>query len=144
MPFTFIIILILILIGLLSGALSGMVGVGGGIIIVPALVYFLAFSQKEAQGTSLGIMLLPVGILGVIQYYKEGQVDWRVVLIVSLAFLVGAFLGSKLALTLPDRILKRIFAILLLIVALKMLLIDNYKKDTPAIKTSGNVEKLKT
>ncbi|MEO6220410.1 MAG: TSUP family transporter, partial [Ginsengibacter sp.] len=66
------VILILLIIGLAAGILGGLVGVGGGIIIVPALIYFLSFSQKEAQGTSLGILLLPIGILGVWQYYKAG------------------------------------------------------------------------
>ena len=75
-------LIILIIIGIAAGMLGGMVGVGGGIIIVPALVFFLGFSQKMAQGTSLGILLLPVGILGVIQYYKEGYVDMRVVLLI--------------------------------------------------------------
>lgn len=143
MSFTLTMILILILIGLFSGALSGMVGVGGGIIIVPALVYFLAFSQKEAQGTSLGILLLPVGILGVMQYYKQGQVDLRVVLIVSIAFLAGNFFGSKLALSLPDKTLKKIFAIVLIFVAIKMLLIDGSKKEPPSAP-SNNVEKVNT
>ncbi len=79
-------LIILIIIGIAAGMLGGMVGVGGGIIIVPALVFFLGFSQKMAQGTSLGILLLPVGILGVIQYYKEGYVDMRVVLLISTGF----------------------------------------------------------
>ena len=109
MSLTYIMILVLVIIGLVSGALSGLIGVGGGIIIVPALVFFLSFTQKEAQGTSLGILLLPVGILGAFQYYKEGQIDLRVVLIVSLGFLVGNYFGSKLSLSLPDAILKNRF-----------------------------------
>jgi len=100
-------LLLLIVIGLASGMLSGMVGVGGGLIIVPALIFFLAFSQKEAQGTSLGILLLPVGILGVMQYYKQGYVDIKVVLLVSLGFVLGNYFGSKLALSLPEEKLKK-------------------------------------
>uniref|UniRef100_UPI00374DD607 TSUP family transporter n=1 Tax=Ferruginibacter sp. TaxID=1940288 RepID=UPI00374DD607 len=106
-------LIILIMIGILAGMLGGMVGVGGGIIIVPALVFFLGFSQKMAQGTSLGILLLPVGLLGVIQYYKLGFVDLRVVLIISVGFFFGSFLGSKLALSLSQETMKKIFAIIL-------------------------------
>lgn len=120
-------VLVLILIGLAAGALSGLVGVGGGIIIVPALVYFLQFSQKDAQGTSLGILLLPVGILAVMQYYKQGHVDTRVVMVVSVAFVVGSLFGSKLALNLPDEKVKKIFAICMIIIALKMLFLDKKK-----------------
>ncbi len=117
-------ILLLIVIGLAAGILSGLVGVGGGIIIVPALVYFLSFSQKSAQGTSLGILLLPVGILAVSQYYQKGFIDIKVVLIVSVGFLLGGLLGSKIAVTLPVAIIKKAFAILLLLTALKMLFLD--------------------
>ena len=135
-------VLILVVIGLVSGALSGLVGVGGGIIIVPALVFFLAFTQKEAQGTSLGILLLPVGILGVWQYYKEGQIDMRVVLIVSIGFLIGNYFGSKLSLSLPDAILKKIFAVVLIVIAIKILFIDTYKKDAakPSATISNNLD----
>jgi len=108
---SFTTILILIIIGVAAGVLSGLVGVGGGLIIVPALVYFVAFSQKEAQGTSLGILLLPVGILAVMQYYQKGYVDIKVVLIVSLGFLIGGWLGSKLAVSLPVDLIKKIFAV---------------------------------
>ena len=121
-------ILILIAIGICAGMLSGLVGVGGGIIIVPALVFFLAFSQKMAQGTSLGILLLPVGILGVIQYYKQGYIDMRVVVIISLAFFFGSYLGSRIALSLPQETVKKIFAGFLLIIAVKMLFFDKTKR----------------
>ena len=131
-------LIILIIIGIAAGMLGGMVGVGGGIIIVPALVFFLGFSQKMAQGTSLGILLLPVGILGVIQYYKEGYVDMRVVLLISTGFFLGSFLGSKLALSLSQETVKKIFAILLIIVAVKMLFFD---KKIPEKKTTVQLNK---
>ena len=131
-------LIILIIIGIAAGMLGGMVGVGGGIIIVPALVFFLGFSQKMAQGTSLGILLLPVGILGVIQYYKEGYVDMRVVLLISIGFFLGSFLGSKLALSLSQETVKKIFAILLIIVAVKMLFFD---KKIPENKTTVQLNK---
>ena len=117
-------LLILILIGIAAGMLGGMVGVGGGIIIVPALVFFLGFSQKMAQGTSLGILLLPVGILGVWQFYKQGYVDMRVVLIISFGFFVGSYFGSKIALSLSQETVKKVFAILMIIVAVKLLFFD--------------------
>jgi uncharacterized membrane protein YfcA len=129
-------LLLLIAIGLVSGMLSGMVGVGGGLVIVPALIYFLAFSQKEAQGTSLGILLLPVGILGVMQYYRQGYVDIKVVLLVSLGFVIGNFIGSKWALSLPEDKLKKIFAVFLLIIAVKILFIDKYVTEKKKLATN--------
>jgi len=114
-------ILLLVLIGLASGLLRGLVGVGGGIIIVPALVFFLGFTQHQAQGTSLGLLLLPVGILAVLNYYKQGYIDIKVVLIMSVAFVLGGWLGSKLSLVISDLWIKRIFAILLFYTAFKML-----------------------
>lgn len=133
-------IILLLLIGLAAGMLSGMVGVGGGIIIVPALVYFLAFSQKSAQGTSLGILLLPVGILAVSQYYKQGFIDVKVVLMVSGGFLIGGYFGSKLAVVLPESTLKKIFALMLILTAIKMLFIDKDKpKETHVMKTETTI-----
>ena len=123
-------VIILLLIGLAAGVLSGVVGIGGGIIIVPALIFFLGFSQRMAQGTSLAILLLPIGLLGVMQFYKAGYVDIRVTLIIAFAFFIGSYFGSRIALTIPQDILKRIFAVLLILVAVKMLL--------PAKKTPGN------
>jgi hypothetical protein len=117
-------IIIIILTGLAAGILGGMVGIGGGIIIVPALVYFLAFSQHQAQGTSLALMLFPVGILGVINYYKKGYVDFRYAGLLAIGFVLGSYLGSKFSLSLPQLTVKKIFAVIMLLVALKMLFID--------------------
>ncbi len=117
-------ILIIILIGIAAGMLSGFVGVGGGIIIVPSLIYFLGFSQKAAQGTSLGLILLPVGILAVLQFYKQGHIDVKVVGILAIGFLAGSYWGSKLALSLPDATVKKVFAVLMIIIAIKMLFFD--------------------
>ena len=120
-------IVLLLLVGLAAGFLSGLIGIGGGVIIVPALVLFLGFSQKLAQGTSLGILLLPVGILAVIQYYKQGYLNVNYVAVISVAFVVGSLLGSKLALSLSDEKMKKIFAIVLMLIAIKMLFFDNSK-----------------
>lgn len=125
-------VLILVLVGIAAGILGGLVGIGGGIIIVPSLIYFLHFTQKSAQGTSLGLLLLPMGILGVLQYYKEGHVDFKVVIILAIGFLAGSYFGSKIALSLPQEAVKKIFATVLIIVAIKMLFIDKpHKEDKP-------------
>ena len=114
-------VLLLLLIGLAAGMLSGLVGVGGGIIVVPALVFALGFTQQQAQGTSLGLLLLPIGIFAVINYYKQGYIDIRVVLIMSVAFILGAYLGSKFSLSLPEEIVRKIFAIILFWAGIKMM-----------------------
>ena len=120
-PMTLQLILIISIIGLLAGILSGLVGVGGGIIIVPALIFFLGFTQHQAQGTSLGLLLLPVGILAVVNYYNKGYIDIKVVLVMSIAFIIGGYFGSKLSLILSQEMLKKIFAIVLFYTAFKML-----------------------
>jgi uncharacterized membrane protein YfcA len=114
-------IITILIIGLFAGVLSGMVGVGGGIIIVPALVFFLGFSQHMAQGTSLGLLLLPAGILAVLNYYKAGQVDVKVVGLLAISFIAGGYLGSKWSLSLPQDTVKKIFAIFLFYTAFKMI-----------------------
>ena len=111
----------LLLIGLFAGILSGLVGVGGGLIIVPALIFFLGYSQHQAQGTSLGLLLLPVGILAVINYYNKGHIDIKVVAVMSIAFVLGGWLGSKIALRLPADTVKKIFAVFLFYSAFKLL-----------------------
>ena len=117
-------VLLLIIVGLAAGALSGLIGVGGGIIVVPALVYILGFSQHQAQGTSLGLLLLPVGILAVLNYYKQGYIDIKVVAIMSVAFIIGGWIGSKYSLSLSQDTVKKIFAAIMIIVAGKMLFFD--------------------
>jgi len=114
-------VITLLLIGLAAGILSGLVGVGGGLIVVPALIFFLGYSQHQAQGTSLGLLLLPVGILAVLNYYNKGQIDVKVVAVMSIAFVLGGWLGSKLALRLPADTVKKIFAIFLFYSAFKLL-----------------------
>lgn len=126
-------ILIIIVVGIAAGILGGLVGVGGGLIIVPSLVYFIGFSQKTAQGTSLGLIMLPVGILGVLQYYKQGHVDFRVVGMLAVGFLLGSFFGSKVALSLSQETVKKIFACLMILIAIKMLFFDKAKKTNNAI-----------
>jgi uncharacterized membrane protein YfcA len=117
-------IILLIVVGLLAGVLSGLVGLGGGVIIVPALVFLLGFSQHQAQGTSLGILLLPAGIFAVMNYYKKGFIDVKVVLLMFVGFVVGGYLGSKISLSVNETVLKKIFAIALLLIAGKALFLD--------------------
>ena len=128
-------IIILLLIGLAAGMLGGMVGIGGGIVIVPALVYFMAFSQKTAQGTSLALLLLPVGILGFLQYYRAGHINLKATAVIAVAFIAGSYFGSKMALSLSQDMLKKIFALLLIAVAVKMLFFD---KPSPTDRAAQN------
>src|SRR5580693_10085799 len=114
-------IILLVIVGLLAGVLSGLVGLGGGVIIVPALVFLLGFSQHQAQGTSLGILLLPAGIFAVLNYYQKGFIDVKVVLLIFVGFLVGGWLGSKISLSINETMLKKIFAVVLVLIAGKVL-----------------------
>lgn len=114
-------ILILLIIGLLAGFSSGMVGIGGGIIIVPALVFFLGLTQHQAQGVSIGMLLLPVGFLAAINYYKAGNLDFSKSLIIGASFVVGAYLGSKVSLSIDGAIMKRIFGIIIFLISLKLI-----------------------
>jgi uncharacterized protein len=115
-------LLILIGIGIITGIMAGMLGIGGAIIMIPALVFLLGISQQMAQGTSLAVMLPPIGILAAYNYYKAGQVNINFAIVLAIAFLVGSYFGSKLALNLPEPVLKKIFGVLLLLVAAKMLI----------------------
>jgi uncharacterized membrane protein YfcA len=124
MNLNIITILGLLVIGLFAGMLSSAVGIGGGIVIVPALVFLFAMSQKMAQGTSLAMLLPPIGLLAVINYYKAGYVDFKVAAILCLAFIAGSYFGSKLAMNLPETAIKKIFGVFLMAVAVKYLFFD--------------------
>jgi uncharacterized membrane protein YfcA len=115
-------ILLLSLIGLFAGILSGFVGVGGGVIIVPALVFFLGLTQHEAQGTSLFVLMMPVVALAVLNYWKAGNVNWKFALIIAITFLVGGFIGSKLSLRLSPGLVKLIFGIFMAYVSFKLII----------------------
>jgi uncharacterized protein len=114
-------IILLIAIGLFAGFFSGMIGLGGGLIIIPALMYLLHMNQYTAQGTSLAIMLPPIGLMAAFNYYKAGQLNLKFAMIIAAAFFIGGYFGSRWALTIPEAILRRIFAVTLIVVAIRML-----------------------
>ncbi len=115
-------ILILLAIGVLAGMISGFIGVGGGIVIVPALVYFMGLTQHQAQGTSLLLMLPPIGILAVMNYHKAGNINWWYGGIIALAFIIGGYFGSKISLKLHPGIVKLVFGIIMIYISIKMIL----------------------
>src|ERR1051325_1651815 len=111
-------IIILLAIGLMAGILSGIAGIGGGLVIVPALVYFMHYSQHQAQGVSLTMFLLPIGFLGVYNYYKQGHVTpetIRFALIMCATFVVGSYFGSKIAVNINQDVLKKVFGVIILL-----------------------------
>ncbi len=115
------VLLLLVVIGIITGFMAGMLGIGGAVIMIPALVLFLGLTQQGAQGTSLAVMLPPIGVLAAYNYYKAGQVNIKFALILAAAFIVGSYFGSKLAINISQPVLKKIFGILLLLIAAKML-----------------------
>lgn len=116
--------ILLVLIGLVAGLLGGLLGIGGAVIIIPALVLLLGFSQQEAQGTTLLMMVMPVSSMAAWQYYKNGQADIRAALIIGLMFLVGSFVGARLVAHVPVEMLKKAFAIILIAIAVKLLFFE--------------------
>lgn len=120
------IILTILIIGLAAGILSGLVGVGGGIVLVPALVYFLSYTQHQAQGTSLGVLCFPVVIVAFLTYFKDCRqmgtpIDFKIIGLLAIAFLAGGYFGSKLALKIDNETLKKIFALILFYTGIKMM-----------------------
>jgi uncharacterized protein len=111
---------IVALIGAVAGLLGGMLGLGGAIIIIPAMVMLLGYSQQMAQGTALIMMVLPVGALAALQYYQKGFVDVKAALIMAVFFFVGGYFGAKFATQIPQDVLKKAFAIMLVVIAIKM------------------------
>lgn len=115
-------IFMLVSIGLFAGMLSGFVGVGGGIIIVPALVFLLGLTQHQAQGTSLFVLMLPVVSFAVLNYWKSGNVKWEYGLVIAMTFIVGAFFGSKLSLKISPGLVQLLFGILMAYISFRMIL----------------------
>jgi uncharacterized membrane protein YfcA len=113
-------LLLLCLVGLVTGAFGGMLGLGGGLILIPALVYIFGFSQHQAVGTSLAVMLPPIGMFAAYNYYKAGQVNIKYALILAIAFMIGSYFTSKIALKIPENALRKVFSIFLVLVAVKM------------------------
>ncbi|MCD4679610.1 MAG: sulfite exporter TauE/SafE family protein [Bacteroidales bacterium] len=115
------IVIILLLIGLIAGIISGLIGIGGAIIMIPALIYFIGMNQYEAQGTSLAVMLPPIGILAAYNYYKAGELNLQYALIIAFAFIIGGYFGSKLALNIPIGYVRRFFGIILLLISIHII-----------------------
>ncbi len=111
-----------ILLGLIAGLLSGLIGIGGGVIIVPALLFLFGFSQHQAQGTTLALMVPPIGLPAAWMYYKQGNVNFEVAMLICIGFFLGGFLGAKLVTGLSNVALERIFGVAMLAIAVKMLL----------------------
>ena len=110
-----------VVLGLVAGALSGVIGIGGGVIIIPALVYLFGLTQHQAQGTTLALLIPPIGLLAALQYYRAGYVDLKIAGLVCLGFFIGGLFGAKIAIGLSDLVLKRVFGGVLLLLALQML-----------------------
>lgn len=121
-------ILLLALIGTLAGFLSGLLGIGGAVIVIPALMLLLKFSQPMAQGTTLVMLVPPVGALAAWQYYRVGNADWKVALILAVFFFISGYIGAKLANQMPQEALRKIFAVMLILIALQMLFFEKTPK----------------
>lgn len=115
-------IVLYLLLGLAAGIFSGLLGLGGGIIIVPVMVFLFGMSEHQAQGTTLALMVPPIGLLAAWVYYKQGFVDLKMAAFVCLGFFIGGLLGAEFAVGIPETILKKIFGTMLLLVSLKMIL----------------------
>lgn len=113
---------LLVLIGLMTGGLSGLLGIGGGIIVIPSLVLLLNFSQKLAQGTSLAMLLPPIGLLAAYNYYKAGYVNVNAAIILIITFIIGSYFASLWAVNIPENVIKKIFAVFLIVYAVKIFL----------------------
>jgi uncharacterized protein len=111
-----------LILGLLAGVLSGLVGLGGGFVIVPALVFIFGFSQHQAQGTTLALLVPPIGILAAWTYYQQGFVDVKVAAFIAAGFVVGSLLGARYAINISNEILEKVFGVALVLIGLKMII----------------------
>ncbi len=114
-------IILLIIIGLLGGLFSGLLGVGGGIVMIPLMIFALGFSQHEAQGTSLAVLAVPVTLIAAYNYYDAGHVNWKYAAVIAVTFVVGAYFGSKFAISIDQGMLKKVFGFILIVVALRLI-----------------------
>lgn len=114
-------IFLLVLLGVIAGLLSGLIGIGGGVIIVPALVLLFGFSQHQAQGTTLALLIPPIGILAAWSYYRQGNVNIEAALFIVIGFLAGSLFGARMAADLSDVMLKKVFGVCLFLIAVRML-----------------------
>ena len=112
-----------LLLGLIAGMLSGLLGIGGAVIIIPTLVLLFKMDQHMAQGTTLALMVPPIGLLAAWTYYKQGYVDFKIAGLICLGFFLGGLIGAKFAVQIPDQILRKMFGFLLLILSLRMIFI---------------------
>lgn len=110
----------LIIIGLITGAFGGLLGLGGGLILIPSLVFIMGFNQHEAIGTSLAVMLPPIGLFAAYNFYKAGQVNLKFALILAITFMIGSYFTSKIAISIPENLIRKIFSVFLILVAIKM------------------------
>ncbi len=113
-------VIILVLIGLVAGVFSGLIGIGGAVIMIPSMVFIMGMSQQMAQGTSLAVMLPPIGILAAYNYWKAGEINLHYAFIIAGAFIIGGYIGSVMAVHIPVSLLRKVFAVALIIIALNM------------------------
>jgi hypothetical protein len=117
---SFVVVIALFALGIFAGYVSGIVGIGGGVVIVPALVLIFGFSQHTAQGTTLALLIPPIGIFAAMSYYQKGFVDVKSAIIICIGFIIGGLLGGKMAVDIPENVLRKIFAALLIILGIRM------------------------
>lgn len=115
-------ILLYLSLGLFAGTISGIVGIGGGVIIVPALIFLFGFTQHMAQGTTLALLIPPIGLLAAYTYYKNGYVDLKVGSLICISFFIGGLFGSKIAVGLPNEFLQKVFGAVMMIIGMYMFL----------------------
>lgn len=114
----------LLLVGLIAGYFSGLIGIGGGVIIVPALVLLFGFTEHTAQGTTLALLVPPIGILAVMSYYQKGYVDIKTAIIICIGFVVGGFIGGKMAVSINETTLRKVFAVVLILLGARMFFLN--------------------
>ena len=113
-------LVLLVFLGLLTGGLAGIMGISGGVILIPALIYIFGFSQQQATGTSLAVLLPPIGFFATYNYYKAGYVNMKYAIIIAVAFMVGSYFSSKFLINMPENAIRKIFSVFLILIAVKM------------------------